>query len=104
LLQQSESLSAELFDPHAAIRGLIVASDLLPLVHVARVEDVGPRPYPVFRQLSAGVHALTRADRLTTMSLTFFLECDRVGLMNLVGEINLKNQRCDVGVSGLGSH
>jgi len=37
-----------------------------------------------------------------TMSLTFTLERDRTGLVGLEGEINLENQRCDVGVSGLG--
>ncbi len=36
------------------------------------------------------------------MSLTFTLERDRAGLLDLEGEINLENQRCDVGVSGLG--
>jgi hypothetical protein len=38
------------------------------------------------------------------MSLTFTLERDRKGLMNLEGEINLENHRCDVGVTGLGGH
>ncbi|MBD8736800.1 GNAT family N-acetyltransferase [Sphingomonas sp. CFBP 13706] len=50
------------------------------------------------------VLSLTRADRPTTISLTFTLQRDRAGLVNLEGEINLENQRCDVGVSGLGGH